>query len=319
MRHPPVEPLELRRLLAADLIAVIDVPPTLLTQVSTLQPAVTVFNAGDERVAAIWTMRFVLSPDPILGNGNDLTIGTDTRTAVPAGGSIEVRPAMILPFLPARGSYHVGIVLDTGSNVAESDESNNVAFTPLPVVTVFNGTGMLPIAGTDGDDHIRVTQRGLLIDVEINDLPPQTIVATNATGLSINSAGGNDVIEVVAQLDATIDAGEGNDTVVSGAGDDVISGGGGRDRLFGADGDDHVIGGPGADRLFGDDGNDTVSGNGGHDHLRGGNGADWLIGGTGNDYLFAADGLPDTAIGSAGDDLAEVDTFDLLVNALAVQ
>jgi Ca2+-binding RTX toxin-like protein len=315
MRHLPIEPLEFRRLLAADLIATIDLPPTFTRGAGgVIRPTVTVFNASDDPIRAIWTMRFVLSPDPILGNGNDVTIGSETRSFMAPDGSFTSRPALLLPFAPANGSYFVGVVLDTTNAVPESVETNNVAFTSNPALNAFNGSGVLPVSGTEGIDHIVVTEQSATVRIEINGVQMQTAVGVNLTGLSVTSGAGNDVIEMFTQTNATIDAGDGNDTVVSGAGDDLIDGGSGFDRMFGGDGDDHLIGGSSADRLFGEAGNDTLSGHGGHDHLNGGTGNDWLIGGPGNDYFFADDFRADTVIGNAGADLAESDRFDELVN-----
>jgi Ca2+-binding RTX toxin-like protein len=50
----------------------------------------------------------------------------------------------------------------------------------------------------------------------------------------------------------------------------------------------------------------------------GGSGNDWLIGGLGNDYFYANDNRADIVIGNAGDDLAEADMFDELVNVSPV-
>ncbi len=317
MRYPPMELLEDRRLLAADLIATIDLAPT-FSNGAAIRPTVTVFNASDDAVRAIWTMRFVLSPDRIIGNGNDLTIGSETRSFVPADGTLTTRPALLLPFAPANGSYYVGVVLDSTNAVPESVETNNVAFTATPAFSSFNGSGVLPITGTDGVDHIVVREQGTTIQVDIDGVRAQNVVGTSTTGLRIASGGGNDVIELYTSRNATVDAGDGNDHVVSGSGDDVIDGGAGFDRLFGRDGDDHLIGGGSADRLYGDAGNDTLSGHGGHDILQGGAGNDWLIGGPGNDYFYANDRRADTVIGNAGDDLAEADQFDELVNVSPV-
>jgi len=316
MRNRSIELLEGRRLLAADLIATIDLPPT-ISNGAAIRPTVTVFNASDDAVRSIWTMRFVLSPDRIAGNGNDLTIGSETRAFLAADGTLTTRPGLLLPFAPANGSYYVGVVLDSTNAVPESVETNNVAFTATPVLTSFNGSGVLPVSGTDGRDHIVVREQGTTIQVQINGVG-QNVLGTNATGVRVTAGGGNDVIELYTSRDATVDAGDGNDHVVSGSGDDVIDGGAGFDRIFGRDGDDHLIGGGSADRLYGDAGNDTLSGHGGHDILMGGSGNDWLIGGLGNDYFYANDNRADIVIGNAGDDLAEADQFDELVNVSPV-
>jgi len=95
---------------------------------------------------------------------------------------------------------------------------------------------------------------------------------------------GNDKVSVAPNitLPATIDGGEGNDSLSGGAGADTINGGAG---------DDRIVGGLGADVLSGDAGNDTI---------------------------FSADGVKDTVDGGdnavAGDgssgDVAYVDGAD---------
>ncbi len=90
-------------------------------------------------------------------------------------------------------------------------------------------------------------------------------------------------------------AGNGNDTVLALAGNDVIYGQGGDDRLEGGDGNDLIvesagdnwlIGGDGNDRLVGGIGNDILLGGLGNDILSSSLGRNLLIGGEGRDYLF---------------------------------
>ncbi|MGB7160490.1 MAG: calcium-binding protein [Tepidisphaeraceae bacterium] len=320
MRHTPaVEALELRRLFAVDLTATITCDPTFITGGAGgfVRPQVTIRNAGDEPVRSIWTMRFVISPDPIIGNGNDLTIGSETRTMILPDTELVIRPGLILSFTPARGAYFVGVVLDTTGSVAESNEANNVAFTALPALTSFNSNGVLAINGTDADDEIEITGNSAVLNININGMSTR-LLATGVTGLSINTGAGNDRVTLFTDFDATIDAGEGDDFVASGGGDDVIAGRGGRDRLFGGGGNDHIMGNANGDFLFGDAGDDTVSGNGGNDRITGGGDEDSLLGGAGNDFFFAIDGRIDTLSGNGGDDFAEADPFDILVSVTAV-
>ncbi|MGD9861786.1 MAG: calcium-binding protein [Pseudodonghicola sp.] len=76
-----------------------------------------------------------------------------------------------------------------------------------------------------------------------------------------------------------------DNTITTGAGNDVLIGGGGRDTLNGGGGDDILSGGLLRDVLIGSAGRDDIDGGGGNDVLRGGRGADVLIGGIGNDRL----------------------------------
>ncbi|WP_118857540.1 Calx-beta domain-containing protein [Sphingomonas mesophila] len=66
-------------------------------------------------------------------------------------------------------------------------------------------------------------------------------------------------------------------------------------------GNNAVDGGPGEDKLYGENGNDTLNGGAGHDLLDGGRGTDTLNGGIGNDVLIGGQGN-DVLTGGAGFD-----------------
>ncbi len=95
-----------------------------------------------------------------------------------------------------------------------------------------------------------------------------------------------------------VDAGDGDQFITGGAGDDSISGQGGNDVIIGGAGNDNLRGRDDEDYLFGGTGNDTLTGHLGSDRLYGGAGndklygdgdgdlsADYLVGGLGDDYL----------------------------------
>ncbi|WP_291552210.1 hypothetical protein [Bosea sp. (in: a-proteobacteria)] len=144
-----------------------------------------------------------------------------------------------------------------------------------------------------------------------------TIIGTD--GVAIDMGAGNDTVTLLegsqtfgeirlgsgddrltatdVEQDLSVDAGDGNDIVVSGAGDDLVRGGEGDDELDGGDGDDALQGGNGNDRLIGGLGDDF---------LLGGAGNDTLIGGAGNDLLDGGDGI-DTADYTSDTDGVTVD------------
>jgi Ca2+-binding RTX toxin-like protein len=81
--------------------------------------------------------------------------------------------------------------------------------------------------------------------------------------ISISAGGGDDKVSVAPNvtLPATIDGGDGNDTLSGGAGPDTINGGAGDDRVSGGLGSDLLNGGAGNDTIFSADGvKDTVDG-----------------------------------------------------------
>ncbi|GAA1312550.1 calcium-binding protein [Planotetraspora silvatica] len=107
---------------------------------------------------------------------------------------------------------------------------------------------------------------------------------------------GDDTITVGE--DATVSAGDGNDTVYAsgyvivdgGKGNDVVRGGTGRQVLSGGDGNDRIYGGTGSDVLYGGKGNDVLYGNSGDDELHGNSGNDKLYGGPGKDRFSGGTG-----------------------------
>lgn len=77
-----------------------------------------------------------------------------------------------------------------------------------------------------------------------------------------------------------------DDTISTGAGNDVLLGNGGADLLFSGAGNDIVNAGSGNDRAFAGLGNDTVNLDQGNDYAEGGLGNDIVNGGAGNDVIF---------------------------------
>jgi Ca2+-binding RTX toxin-like protein len=162
------------------------------------------------------------------------------------------------------------------------------------------------IVGTTGDDTIVVAGD------RIQD-------TTNLTINDVTATGAEHVIDVAA----TIFAGDGNDTIISGdLGNDLI-GGQGNDTLVGGKLDDWLFGEEGGDRLFAGASNynftdgdanattaalqtvsngDMLDGGAGNDFLYGSKGSDFLRGGDGNDTIYGGAG-GDIIDGGAGDDV----------------
>ncbi|MDA7826583.1 Hint domain-containing protein, partial [Rhodobacteraceae bacterium] len=124
----------------------------------------------------------------------------------------------------------------------------------------------------------------------------------------------------------SVDAGAGNDTILTGDDDDTIDGGSGNDVIDAGFDDDLVTGGTGADSIQGSEGSDTIDGGDDDDVIYGGvspldpnfyiaevydltddidpdpnNNSDLLMGGAGNDRIYGQDDS-DTLQGGTGDD-----------------
>src|SRR4051794_36375378 len=92
---------------------------------------------------------------------------------------------------------------------------------------------VLTINGTAGDDVIRLSQRGPLVTVSLNQ-SVKSYRAMRLDGVVVNGLDGNDVIRPVAgfNIPLTLNGGAGNDQLAGGRGADHLNGGDGHDFLF---------------------------------------------------------------------------------------
>jgi len=111
-----------------------------------------------------------------------------------------------------------------------------------------------------------------VIDNRDGHLDGSKIKGTNGDDLILASDAGND-----------IQAKNGNDCVIGGAGNDKLKGDKGDDVIYGGNGNDEIRGGSGNDEIFGQDGNDKLKGDKGDDVLSCGVGTDTADGGKGTD------------------------------------
>ena len=114
---------------------------------------------------------------------------------------------------------------------------------PLTVtqVPVTGGTELV-IAGTAGNDHIRITQSEAGITVR-NTGGWTTTVSGSFTSIVVHGKGGADKITIDPSVteDAVVYGGSGADTLVAGSGNDSIYGGGGSNSLVGGSGNDTLV------------------------------------------------------------------------------
>ncbi|HEV7256527.1 MAG TPA: hypothetical protein VGN82_01975 [Bosea sp. (in: a-proteobacteria)] len=154
---------------------------------------------------------------------------------------------------------------------------------------LFSGVSMLGGDDTLVNSGTIIGLDGVAIDMGDGNDNVTLLEGSNIYG-EIRLGAGDDRLDASkVEDDLVVDAGSGNDIVVTGAGDDLVRGGAG---------DDQIDGGEGDDALHGGDGNDRLVGGLGDDFLLGGDGNDTLVGGEGNDLLDGGEGI-DTADYSA--------------------
>lgn len=169
-----------------------------------------------------------------------------------------------------------------------------------------------------------VTGTGTIVDGVGNEplVWMDDVVLDEASGLATFTLSRSRALATIATVDfatsdrraldidiaATVDGGDGNDTIYASNLGDNVFGGAGNDALYGGRLDDWLLGGDGDDMLdagtadqaaLGGDGN-YLNGGAGNDTLKGREGSDWLEGGDGVDVLTGAGG-DDILTGGAGD------------------
>lgn len=186
---------------------------------------------------------------------------------------------------------------------------------------------------TDGDEVIAVGDDATPADGIsrlLNGGTALPISFADPTGsLTINAGAGNDRVTINAldggAIGATLNGGDGSDTLVGGtlgdvlnggADNDVINGNAGSDTAKGGDGNDTILGGGSSDFLEGNAGNDRVLGHSGDDTLEGGAGDDFISGSSGNDRLRDAAVEALQKILPASYDGNGLDTLDSIEEAL---
>lgn len=165
------------------------------------------------------------------------------------------------------------------------------------VASYFECTGVTKVVmtGSSGNDTLQVSGP---VSAELRGgSGADELVADGVMAASLYGEAGDDELYVTtmapaATAGATVDGGDGNDSVGGSPLDDTIHGGPGNDQLAGYGGDDVIFGGAGDDVLLGDsatgltfpdDGDDTLHGGEGNDVFHGQGGADAFHGGPGVD------------------------------------
>jgi CARDB len=78
-------------------------------------------NQGGTATSSQWNDRIILSRDNVIGNADDITLGTVRHAgAIQPGGSYSQNGVFLLPTL-ADGNYYIGVQADSGAEVVEPD------------------------------------------------------------------------------------------------------------------------------------------------------------------------------------------------------
>lgn len=237
---------------------------------------------------------------------------TDATSATFAAGSIElfVRTAVVADnvanpeyvqggsapeFLHVEGNERFTL---TATVTAGASALANGAQTVSGTGTIVDGAGAEPLVWID--------------DVIIDEASGQArfVISRSRTMATSTTVGfaTSDRRALDIDIAATVDGGDGNDTIYASNLGDNLFGGAGNDTLYGGRLDDWLLGGDGDDILdagtadamaLGGDGN-YLNGGAGNDILRGREGSDWLEGGDGVDTITGGAG-DDILTGGAGD------------------
>lgn len=182
--------------------------------------------------------------------------------------------------------YTSGGIFEISVVITDSTEADQTASQAVVSGTRLTSEGVLQIVGTDLADRVQINRRRGNIRVRTRtnngDSATTTHSRSDVNAIEIYTCDGNDRIRIDHRLNipATIDAGAGNDSIVSGSGDDLIRGGSGNDWIDAGNGNNVVLGGAGHDLISAWSGRDILIGGTGCDIIWGGAGQDILIGGS---------------------------------------
>lgn len=253
----------------------------------------------------------------------DGTTWTNASTATFAAGTTElfVRTAVIADNV-ANPAYVAGGSEPQFLNIEGNERFKLEAAVTTGAAALANGASTVVGTGTivDGVGNEPLVW---IDNVVVDEASGQAVFTisrsrTSGTSSSVDFAT-SDRRELIISVAATVDGGDGDDTVYASNLGDNIFGGEGNDTLYGGRLDDWLLGGDGNDTLDagtldsaalggdgnylnGGDGGDVLRGREGSDWLEGGDGADTLTGGGGDDILAAGAGAGDSSKGGMGDD-----------------
>ena len=252
--------------------------------------------------------------------GVNATVGTDFGAGIEVSvdgltGWTVLAAGAAMTFAAGQTQLFARVAVLTDNGVGTDGKPTNVEGNERFTLTATVTAGAAALANlADAGGVVTASGTGTIIDASVGATPYawiDSVVVDEASGQAVFSIGRSrtdtaasltfstaDTRELVIDVAATVDAGDGNDTVYASDLGDNVFGGAGDDTLYGGRLDDWLLGGDGNDTLnagsiaagtLGGDGN-YLNGGAGNDLLIGREGSDWLEGGDGTDTLEGGDG-----------------------------
>lgn len=223
------------------------------------------------------------------GSGNDILTGNEVANVLQGNAGNDL------------------LTGNNGNDTLEGGSSDDTLFGGEGDDRLNGGAGVDVMEGGNGNDtyvissNLEAPVEGLNGGIDtVESFITSFTLGANFEILLIKSAFSS--IGIGNNLDNTLAAGVGNDTLNGLGGVDWLYGDAGNDSLDGGSETDALWGGTGNDILVGGEGGDGLQGETGNDSLYGGNGVDWLFGGDNDDRLEGG-GDTDALFGEFGNDL----------------
>ena len=204
------------------------------------------------------------------------------------------------------GTY-VSVVLVGGSSGNQLDASGYAGVVTLDGAggddTLIGTSNADSLIGGTGTDRAVLQVRGNVVVTDLGVFGPggDFLSGVEQLQIEIDDPTGAKVDASTYTLGrVTVIGGDGADTIIGSAQNDLLNGRGGRDQIFGGDGNDRLLGGGSNDLLVGGNGKDTLLGNSGVDTLSGGEGNDRLVGGNNRTVLREENFSGDITVASNG-------------------
>ena len=250
---------------------------------------------------------------------NDTDEGDALTTALitpPGGGTLSRNPNGSLTY-SCPGEL-VGAVTFT-YRVSDAGGPGNLGTVTLTRQNLIDTRfGVLTVLGSDRAESLRLLPSGSKVIVEVQTADgiqrttaTPTAPATAFSQVVVYLGSGDDRLDSTALArPVRANAGPGNDTVRTGAGNDVLFGGigddlivagNGRNEVYGGEGNNRVTTGTGADTIVAGSGNNQVDAGDGSNAVALGDGSNAVRTGNGNDAVTAGNGANDIATGPGAD------------------